>query len=135
MKKGLIALFIGSMALSATAAQVVEAIVIRVGDRVVTRTQYVKRLRDGFSEIEQTSPPAEIATKKEEFKKNLANDLISELLIKDRADRLGLSVSSDELKDAIERLKQQYGLTTDQQFNESLQKSGLTRAFQSRGRI
>ncbi len=128
MKKGLIALFIGSMAFSATAAQVVEAIIIRVGDRVVTRTQYVKRLRDGFSEIEQTSQPAEIATKKEEFKKNLTNDLISELLIKDRADRLGLSVSSDELKDAIERLKQQYGLTTDQQFNESLQKSGLTRA-------
>jgi len=49
MKKGLIALFIGSMAFSATAAQVVEAIIIRVGDRVVTRTQYVKRLRDGFS--------------------------------------------------------------------------------------
>jgi peptidyl-prolyl cis-trans isomerase SurA len=127
MKKVFIALFIGSMALSATAAQVVEAIIIRVGDRVVTRTQYIKRLHDGFAEIEQTAQPAEVAAKKEEFKKNLANDLISELLIKDRADRLGLSVSSDELKDAIERLKQQYGLTTDQQFNESLQKSGLTR--------
>ena len=128
MKKGLIALFIASVALSATAAQVVEAIIIRVGDRVVTRTQYVKRLHDGFSEIEQTSQLAEVAAKKEEFKKNLTNDLISELLIKDRADRLGLSVASDELKDAIERLKQQYGLTTEQQFNESLQKSGLTRA-------
>jgi parvulin-like peptidyl-prolyl isomerase len=128
MKKGLIALFIASVALSATAAQVVEAIIIRVGDRVVTRTQYVKRLHDGFSEIEQTSQPAEVTAKKEEFKKNLTNDLISELLIKDRADRLGLSVASDELKDAIERLKQQYGLTTEQQFNESLQKSGLTRA-------
>jgi parvulin-like peptidyl-prolyl isomerase len=128
MKKVLIAFFIGSVALSATAAQVVEAIIIRVGDRVVTRTQYIKRLHDGFTEIEQTAQPAEVAAKKEEFKKNLANDLISELLIKDRADRLGLSVASDELKDAIERLKQQYGLTTDQQFNESLQKSGLTRA-------
>jgi len=128
MKKGLLALFIASVAFSATAAQVVEAIIIRVGDRVVTRTQYIKRLHDGFSEIEQTSQPAEVVAKKEEFKKNLTNDLISELLIKDRADRLGLSVASDELKDAIERLKQQYGLSTDQQFAESLQKSGLTRA-------
>lgn len=112
---------------TAVAAQLVEAIVIRVGDRVVTRTQYVKRLHDGLTEIEQTSQPAEVTLKKEEFKKNLANDLISELLIKDRADRLNLSVSSDELKDAVGRLKQQYGLATEQQFNESLQKSGLNR--------
>jgi len=128
MKKALLTLVVAAVAGTATATQIVESIIIRVGDRVVTRTQYVKRLHDGFSEIEQTAQPAEVAAKKEEFKKNLTNDLISELLIKDRADRLGLSVSSDELKDAIERLKQQYGLTTDQQFNESLQKSGLTRA-------
>lgn len=128
MKKALLALAIAAVAGLATAAEVVEAIVIRVGDRVVTRTQYSRRLHDGYMEIEQTSQPAEVATKKADFQKNLTNDLISELLIKDRADRLGLSVSSNELKDAIEKLKQQYGLTTDQQFNESLQKSGLTRA-------
>src|SRR5438445_8184413 len=109
------------------AAEVIEAVVIRVGDRVVTRTQYLKRLHDGFNEIEQTATPAEQAAKKEDYKKNLVNDMIAELLIKDRADRLALTVSADEVKDAIERLKQQYGLSTDQQFVESLQKSGLTR--------
>src|SRR5260370_31837263 len=127
MKRTLISLAFVAVAGTATAAQVVEAIVIRVGDRIITRTQYVKRLHDGITEIEQTVQPADINARKDEFRKNLTNDLISELLIKDRADRLNLSVSSDELKDAIERLKQQYGLTTDQQFNESLQKSGLTR--------
>jgi len=109
------------------AAEVIEAVVIRVGDRVVTRTQYLKRLHDGFNEIEQTAAPADQTAKKEEYKKNLVNDMIAELLIKDRADRLGLTVSADEVKDAVERLKQQYGLSTDQQFVESLQKSGLTR--------
>src|SRR5256885_3009621 len=128
MKKALISLATVALAGTLSAAQLVEAIVIRVGDRVVTRTQYLKRLHDGFNEIEQTAQPADVATKKEEFKKNLANDLISELLIKDRADRLGLSVGADEIKDAVERLKQQYGLTTDAQFDDSLQKSGLTRA-------
>jgi peptidyl-prolyl cis-trans isomerase SurA len=111
-----------------SAAEIIEAIVIRVGDRMVTRTQYVKRLRDGYAEIEQTVAPAEVAAKKEDYRKNLANDLIAELLIKDRADRLGLTVSADEVKDAVDRLKQQYGISTDQQFAESLQKSGLTRA-------
>jgi len=128
MKKALLALLVAGFAVSAMAADVVEAIVIRVGDRVVTRTQYMKRLHDGLTEIEQTVQPPEMNVRKEEFKKNLTNDLISELLIKDRADRLNLSISSDELKDAVERLKQQYGLATDQQFNESLQKSGLSRA-------
>jgi parvulin-like peptidyl-prolyl isomerase len=127
MKKALLSLAIAALAGTASAGQIVEAIVIRVGDRVVTRTQYLRRLHDGYNEIEQTSQPSEIATKKEDFRKNLTNDLISELLIKDRADRLGLTVSSDEVKDAVEKLKQQYGLTTDQQFNDSLQKSGLTR--------
>jgi len=128
MKKALLPLAIAAFAGSLSAAEVVEAIVIRVGDRVVTRTQYVKRLHDGFNEIEQTSQAAEVAAKKEEFRKNLTNDLISELLIKDRADRLGIGVSAAEVKDAIDRLKQQYGLTTDEQFNDSLAKSGLTRA-------
>src|SRR6202040_1624838 len=101
MKRTLISLAFVAVAGTATAAQLVEAIVIRVGDRVVTRTQYLKRLHDGYNEIEQTSQPAELASKKEEFRKNLSNDLISELLIKDRADRLGLTVSQDEIKDAV----------------------------------
>ena len=129
MKKVLLPLVIAALAGAASAADVVEAIVIRVGDRVVTRSQYVKRLHDGYNEIEQTSQAApDMPTKKDEFRKNLTNDLISELLIKDRADRLGISVSNAEVTDAIDRLKQQYGLTTEEQFNDSLAKSGLTRA-------
>ena len=128
MKKALLSLAIAALAGTVSAAEIVEAIVIRVGDRVVTRSQYVKRIHDGYNEIDQTAQGADNAAKKEEFRKNLTNDLISELLIKDRADRLGLSVSPAEVKDAVDRLKQQYGLTTDQEFNDSLAKSGLTRA-------
>jgi parvulin-like peptidyl-prolyl isomerase len=127
MKKALLTLTIVLAAGAVLAAEVVEAIVIRVGDRIITRTQYDKRLHDVYAEIEQTVPPAQIAAKKEEVRKNLPNDLIAELLIKDRADRLSLSVSSEEMKDAVTRLKQQYGIETDKQFEESLQKSGLTR--------
>jgi peptidyl-prolyl cis-trans isomerase C len=129
MKKTILALVLTVTAATLTAAQLVEAIVIRVGDRVVTRTQYARRLHDGFTEIEQTSTtPSEATTKKEELRKNLSNDLIAELLIKDRADRLGLSVAADELKDAMNRLKDQYGIKTEADFDESLKKSGMTRA-------
>jgi parvulin-like peptidyl-prolyl isomerase len=129
MKKTILALVLTASAATLTAAQLVEAIVIRVGDRVVTRTQYARRLHDGFIEIEQTSTsPGEIATKKDEMRKNLPNDLIAELLIKDRADRLGLSVASEELKEAMSRLKEQYGIKTDAEFDDSLRKSGMARA-------
>ncbi|MEA2415389.1 MAG: hypothetical protein QOI58_2046 [Thermoanaerobaculia bacterium] len=129
MKKTILALVLTAGAATLTAAQLVEAIVIRVGDRVITRTQYARRLHDGFTEIDQTSTtPADATSKKEELRKNLSTDLIAELLIKDRADRLGLSVTADELKDAMARLKEQYGIKTDAEFDESLRKSGMTRA-------
>ena len=128
MKKTVIALTFALAASSLSAAQILEAIVIRVGDRIVTRTQYAKRLHDAYAEVERSVPPEQVAAKKQEVRTNLTNELISELLIKDRADRLNLTVSDAEIHDAVERLKQQYGITTDEQFAESLQKSGLTRA-------
>ena len=129
MKKTIFAILISASAATLSAAQLLEAIVIRVGDRIVTRTQYARRLHDGFIEIEQTATsPSEVATKKEEMRKSLPNDLIAELLIKDRADRLGLSVSPDEVKEAMSRLKEQYGMKSEQDFEESLRKSGMARA-------
>lgn len=128
MKKTLIILALAAGATTLNAAQLLEAIVIRVGDRIVTRTQYSKRLHDAFIEIEQTASPSEVASKKADLQKHLTDDLIAEMLIKDRADRLNLTVSSDEVKDSVNRLMQQYGMKTDQEFEDSLQKSGLTRA-------
>lgn len=128
MKKTLLASTILIAATAAGAADLIEAVVVRVGDRIVTRSQYEKRLRDVFNEIEQTTPPAEVAARKERIRKELVDDLIDELLIKDRADRIGVSVTAAEINDAIGRLKQQYNITTDEQFNASLQQSGMTRA-------
>jgi parvulin-like peptidyl-prolyl isomerase len=128
MNKLLLALTLTLAAASLSAAQVIEAIVLRVGDRIITSTQYAKRLHDGYNEIEQTSTPDQAATKKAELRKVLTDELISELLIKDRADRIGVSVTEADIREATNRLKEQYGITTDQQFDESLQKSGLTRA-------
>jgi parvulin-like peptidyl-prolyl isomerase len=128
MKKTLLILALAASATTLSAAQLLEAIVIRVGDRIVTRTQYQKRLRDAFAEIEQTAAPSEVAARKADIQKRMTDELIAEMLIKDRADRLNIGVSADETKDAIGRLMSQYGLKTEAEFEESLQKSGMTRA-------
>ena len=128
MKKTILIFVLALSTFSASAAQVLEGIVVRVGDRIVTRTQYERRLRDLYAEIDAAGRPEQAAAARETARNNLVNELISELLIKDRADRLGLTVTNEEIQDAITRLKQQYNITTDEQFESSLQQSGLTRS-------
>ncbi|MEO8215734.1 MAG: peptidylprolyl isomerase [Acidobacteriota bacterium] len=110
------------------AGEVVEAVIARVGDRIITRSQYLQRLREGTEEIEHNIPPDQVKAKKEDFQKTLLTDMLNELLLKDRADRLGLTVTPKEVEEAVGRLREQYGIKTDKEFNESLQKSGMTRA-------
>jgi parvulin-like peptidyl-prolyl isomerase len=128
MKKTVLAFSLVLAATTASAAQLLEGIVIRVGDRIVTRTQYDKRLRERLAEIDQTVEASKAAAAKEEARSSLVNELVSELLIRDRADRIGIVIPDAEVKEAINRLKQQYNITTDQQFDESLKSSNLNRA-------
>ncbi len=128
-RKALTLLAVLLLSASAASAEVVEAIVARVGDRIITRSQYQNRLRDGYSEIDKTSKtPADVEERKKKLKDQLLQDMLDELLIKDRADRLGITVSDAELRDAIERLKKQYNIEDDKQFDESLKQAGLTRS-------
>jgi peptidyl-prolyl cis-trans isomerase SurA len=127
MKKNLLALAFAFATFTASAAELVEGIVVRVGDRIVTRTQYDRRLSDMYRDIEQNATAENREALKAEAKKSLVNEMIDELLIKDRADRLGVTVTDAEVKEAVDRLKQQYGITTDQQFESSLRQSGLNR--------
>jgi parvulin-like peptidyl-prolyl isomerase len=128
MKKIVLLAVLALTTVTASAAELLEGIVVRVGDRIITRTQYEKRLREIYADIERNAPPDRRATMREEARTGMVNELISELLIKDRADRLAITVSDAEMRESVGRLKQQYGITTDQQFEESLRTSGLTRA-------
>lgn len=127
MKKTLLTAVLVLTASAASAAQLLEGIVVRVGDRIVTRTQYERRLRDIYREIEATAAPTEQAAHKTRARQNLVNELVSELLLRDRADRLGITVTDAEVQAAINRMKEQYNITTEQQFQESLRSSGMTR--------
>lgn len=126
MKKTVLALAIALVATTAS-AELLEAVVVRVGDRIITRTQYARRLREKMAEIDQAADPSAAPTLKQQAGKELVNELISELLIKDRADRLGIAVTDAEMKEAINHLKQQYNIQTDEQFEASLKQSGMTR--------
>ncbi len=56
MKKTILALATSLTLLSIPAsAEIVEAIVARVGDRIITRSQYSERLRAAYVEIDRTA--------------------------------------------------------------------------------
>jgi parvulin-like peptidyl-prolyl isomerase len=128
MKKTILILAVALTTVTASAAELLEGIVVRVGDRIITRTQYERRLADIYADIERSSPPDQHADLRKAARETLVDELVGELLIKDRADQIGVTVTEAELADAVNRLKQQYGISTDEQFESSLRQSGLTRA-------
>lgn len=130
MKKTTLAIAAALTFLAGTAsAEIVEALVARVGDRIITRSQYVDRLRAAENEITRSAAtPEEAAARMTRTREGLLNEMLEELVIKDRADRLNITISEPELQEAVGRLKQQYGISTDEAFNASLKEAGLTRA-------
>jgi len=129
MKKTTLAIATAFTILATSAsAEIVEALVARVGDRIITRTQYMNRLRDAEREITRTAAtPADASARFQRTREGLLNEMLEELVIKDRADRLNITISDTELKDAVGRLKLQYGITSDEAFDASLKEAGLTR--------
>lgn len=115
-------------ALPLSAAEIVEGIVARVGDRIITRSQYEARYENARREIAAIFTGSEQEQRLETMKANLLDEMIGELLVRDRADQLELTVTDAEVQEAIDRLKQQYGIESDEQFEESLRQSGLSRA-------
>ncbi|MEO8191759.1 MAG: SurA N-terminal domain-containing protein [Acidobacteriota bacterium] len=111
-----------SVAMPARAAELVERIVARVNDRLITQSEYDKRLTAA-----QNAPnsPAD----KVQLKKDVLDDMIRERLIDERAKELGPTVSATdgEVDEAVERVKRQYNLATDQEFDAALASSSMTR--------
>jgi parvulin-like peptidyl-prolyl isomerase len=123
----LLSLLAVAMALPA-AAELVEAVLVRVGDRIITQSEYMRRLAADLEQIERTTPPEAVAARKAERPQSLLDEMIAELLIRDRSDRLGMGVSDQEVAQAIERLKAQYGIQTEEEFAASLAQAGMTRS-------
>ena len=53
-------------------------------------------------------------------------DAIDELLMIQRGKELGLTPNADQMKDTVERIKKQNNITTDAQFRQALQQSGMS---------
>jgi parvulin-like peptidyl-prolyl isomerase len=109
--------FIGA---SLTAAELVESILARVNDRLITTSEFQKRVAAASHAPQAPSDPALL-------KREVLEDLIKEKLLEERAKEMGVSASDEEIEGAVERVKRQYNLATDQEFDAALATSNMTR--------
>jgi parvulin-like peptidyl-prolyl isomerase len=94
--------------------------VARVNDRLITNSEFQKRLDVA---IHAPQPVAD----KSQMTKDVLDDLIREKLVEERAKELAVSATDAEIEEAVERVKRQYNLATDAEFDAALAQSHLNR--------
>jgi parvulin-like peptidyl-prolyl isomerase len=119
-KKPLLAFLLGALAFPLCGAEMVERIVARVNDRLITQSEFDKRM-----EAAKHAPnaPKDVA----QLQKDTLEDMIREKLLEERAKELSVSATDAEVEEAVERVKRQYNLATDQEFAAALASSNMTR--------
>jgi parvulin-like peptidyl-prolyl isomerase len=115
-----------TVALAATAhageRMVVEGIVARVNDRIVTLTDFQERLREELAQ----RPQELTAEERERFIDGLLSSIVEELVLLERAEEKRLTVDEDEVDRSIAGLREQNKLEGDAEFEAALQQSGMT---------
>src|SRR6266542_4246881 len=101
-------------------AELVEKILARVNDRLITNSEFQRRVTAASHAPQASSDSAQI-------KREVLEDLIKEKLLEERAKEMSVSASDEEIETAVERVKRQYNLATDQEFDAALASSNMTR--------
>jgi parvulin-like peptidyl-prolyl isomerase len=109
-----------ALSMAASGGELVEKIVARVNDRLITNSEFQKR-------VEAASHGPQRVTDTTQLKREVLDELIKEKLIEERAKELSVSATDPEVEEAVERVKRQYNLATDAEFDAALAQSSLTR--------
>jgi peptidyl-prolyl cis-trans isomerase SurA len=116
----LILLLAAWSAARAGADELVERIVARVNDGLVTQSEFDKRLS-------LAAKAAHASADSDEMRRSVLEDLIKERLLEDRAKEMSVAATDEEIQTAVDRVKAQYNLTSDSEFDAALAGSGMTR--------
>ncbi len=104
--------------------RVLETILVRVNDRIVTSTDFSARLRQELSQFSNPPQGQELG----KYAERLFDDLVSELVLLERASERQVTVDEATLDRAIESLRQENDLQDDAAFRQALESSGITEA-------
>jgi len=128
IKGGSILLVAAVLSATVPAVGEVNRVVLRVNDRIATLVDY-ENLKS-----ERVRGLARSEMSEEERQRQLAGvgidtmrNLFQEMLLLSRADQLEVRIGPSQMQEAVESTKKSFGIDTDEDFEEALRQSGLTR--------
>ena len=114
-----LAALLGVPAAGLSGGELVERIVARVNDRLITQSEYDRRVTMAMRA--PRAPAAEIV------RTSVLEDMIREKLLDERAKEMSVTATDEEVEAAVARVKAQYNLNSDAEFDAALADSGMTR--------
>jgi parvulin-like peptidyl-prolyl isomerase len=111
-------------------AEVSNRIVLRINEQIATLRDYAQRREELTRDITRRSEmdPEEKKQLLEQVPQLVFRDLYQELLLESRAQQIGVEVSRAQIDAAIENMKQNFGIKTEEDFRTALAQSGMTEA-------
>ncbi len=115
-------------AVSPTEGRVVEEIVARVNNEVITRSEFerskVTAEEDAKSDCQNRCTPEQLKTRIDDLQKNALRDLIDQSLLVQRAKDMGISVEPDVIKQ-LDQIRIENKLPSMEALEEAVTKSGV----------
>ncbi len=99
-----------------------EGILVRVNDRIITVSEFSERVRVELSQM----PAAPGGDELRQFTEMLLNEMVNELVLLERATEKKVIVEERALDSAIENLREENELQDDAVWQEALDSTGLT---------
>jgi parvulin-like peptidyl-prolyl isomerase len=107
---------------SADERMLVEGILVRVNDRIITVSDFAARVRTELSQFPE--PPSEADARK--YVEMLLQEVVNELVLLERATEKRLTVEEGMVDQAIANLREENNLLEDEAWEQAIASSGLT---------
>jgi parvulin-like peptidyl-prolyl isomerase len=128
MMRSLKAFLLLALLVTGLAAAEGNRILIRVNDRIGTLHDYEVRRDDRLRALQNADmDPARRAELSANAGTEVLNDMLEELLVLSRADQIGFNPDAREIDDAVRRAMESFGITSDEEFDQALAQTGMTR--------
>jgi len=118
-----IALMVAATSTWAAERVMLEGILVRVNDRIVTVSEFMTRVGQEVAQL--PSPPA-TDEEMQEFVEMMLRETVNELVLLERAAEKRVTVQDEMLDRAIENLREENNLQDDEAFQQALESGGLT---------
>lgn len=102
--------------------QTLEAILVRVNDRIMTVTEFRLRLEQDMGQLER--PPSAVEAR--DYAQQLLDNYVNEMVLLERAQEKGIVPDEEAITRTIDGMREEQGMLDDDVFRDALEESGMT---------